>query len=144
MDYRHTQIGIVIIVAQAFVLLHLAYTVMRGKAIPVVVWIVSLILVSFFSLTVEIKDDLLRVWFGPGFIRRQILLKEIVAARIVRNPWYSGWGIRWMPTKYWLWNVSGFDAVELELKNGKRFRIGTDEPDLLVQAIQNTNAIQVS
>ncbi len=138
MDYRHTQIGIVIIVAQAFVLLHLAYTVMRGKAIPVVVWIVSLILVSFFSLTVEIKGGAILVWFGPGLIRRRISLSEIVAARAVRNPWFAGWGIHWMPTKYWLWNVSGFDAVELELKDGKRFRIGTDEPDVLVEAIQNT------
>ena len=41
-----------------------------------------------------------------------------------------------MPGQYWLWNVSGLQAVELVLNNGKRFRIGTDEPENLVNAIQ--------
>jgi hypothetical protein len=34
-----------------------------------------------------------------------------------------------------IWNVSGFDAVELELDDGTRFRIGTDEPVALAAAI---------
>jgi hypothetical protein len=34
-----------------------------------------------------------------------------------------------------LWNVSGFDAVELVLDDGRRFRIGTDEPLALAAAI---------
>ena len=42
-----------------------------------------------------------------------------------------------MPGKYWLWNVSGFRAVELVFKDGKRFRIGTDEPESLIRAIEN-------
>jgi hypothetical protein len=35
-----------------------------------------------------------------------------------------------------LYNVSGTDAVEIELRSGRRFRIGTDEPKVLAQAIQ--------
>jgi len=35
-----------------------------------------------------------------------------------------------------LWNVTGLQAVELTLTHGKKFRIGTDEPDALVRAIQ--------
>jgi hypothetical protein len=35
-----------------------------------------------------------------------------------------------------VWNVSGFQAVELTLKDGSRFRIGTDEPEALVHAIE--------
>ena len=34
-----------------------------------------------------------------------------------------------------IYNVSGFDAVEIQLKNGKIYRIGTDEPKKLEQAI---------
>ena len=30
----------------------------------------------------------------------------------------------------------GFDAVEIKLKSGKRFRIGTDEPGALIEAIR--------
>ncbi|HSD26575.1 MAG TPA: hypothetical protein VLL75_04680, partial [Vicinamibacteria bacterium] len=37
-----------------------------------------------------------------------------------------------------LWNVSGLDAVELALPEGKRFRIGTDEPGPLAGAITAT------
>ncbi len=35
----------------------------------------------------------------------------------------------------WMFNVSGLDAVDIELKDGGRFRIGTDEPEELVRAI---------
>jgi hypothetical protein len=41
-----------------------------------------------------------------------------------------------MPGQYWLWNVSGMGAVELQLKNGSRFRIGTDEPETLARAVE--------
>jgi hypothetical protein len=41
-----------------------------------------------------------------------------------------------IPGQGWLWNVSGIDAVELTMKNGDRFRIGTDEPEKLVTAIE--------
>ncbi len=35
----------------------------------------------------------------------------------------------------WLYNVSGFRAVAVRLKSGKRFLLGTDEPERLCQAI---------
>jgi hypothetical protein len=35
-----------------------------------------------------------------------------------------------------MFNVSGLDAVELELISGKRFRIGTDHPEGLETAIR--------
>jgi len=44
-------------------------------------------------------------------------------------------GIRWM-WPGWLYNVSGTDAVELKMKNGKRYRIGTDVPGELAEAIR--------
>ncbi len=141
MNYRHTQIGTLTIVAAVLILVFAAAMLsgsdVTRSQVHVVLIVMLLVLVLFYSLTVEIRDGRVHVWFGPGLIRRSISLDEIAAVRAVRNPWYAGWGIRWMPGSYWLWNVSGFDAVELEFKNGKRFRIGTDEPDVLVQAIQN-------
>jgi len=35
-----------------------------------------------------------------------------------------------------LYNVSGFDAVEIKLRTGKKFRIGTDVPQELEKAIE--------
>ena len=36
----------------------------------------------------------------------------------------------------WIYNVSGFDAVEIIMKNGKIYRIGTDVPEELEAAIR--------
>jgi hypothetical protein len=52
----------------------------------------------------------------------------------VRNPWYYGWGVRLTPHGI-LYNVSGLNAVELLLDDGRRVRVGTDEPDALVRAL---------
>jgi len=34
-----------------------------------------------------------------------------------------------------IFNVSGFDAVEIKMKNGKIYRIGTDEPEKLKNVV---------
>ena len=111
--------------------------VVAGVALAIL--LLCILLLS--SLTVVVTSDRLAVWFGIGVIRRTIRIQEIRDAHIVRNPWYYGWGIRLTPHG-WLFNVSGFDAVELELKNNKRFRIGTDEPKQLLEAIQKEQARQ--
>ena len=95
----------------------------------------AFILLSLFSLTAVVSDDDVQVWFGVGLIRRRIALTRITSAEAVQNHWIYGWGIRWTPHG-WLWNVSGFGGVELSLVSGRRFRIGTDEPEQLAAAIQ--------
>jgi hypothetical protein len=110
--------------------------------IPIAILIVLVAaLALFYSLSVEIKENTLECCFGVGLIRKRIPLSEIQQARTVQNPWYSGWGIRWIPGQYWLWNVSGYRALELILKDGKRFRLGTDEPESLVYAIETNKAM---
>ena len=132
-QYRHTQFGWVVIVTvvavTAFVLSRVPGAGMGGF-VPVA----GVALLLFGTLTVEIADRQLRVWFGLGLIRKRIPLASVASFKPVRNPWYSGWGIRLGPWGV-LWNVSGFDAVELALVSGERFRIGTDEPEALVGAL---------
>src|SRR4051794_31446278 len=72
--------------------------------------LVGFVLVLFSTLTVIVRDEAMDVFFGPGLIRRRILLRRLRGVRVVRTPWYYGWGIRLTPTG-WLWNVSGLDAV---------------------------------
>jgi hypothetical protein len=38
----------------------------------------------------------------------------------------------------WIFNVWGFDAVEIKMKNGKIYRIGTDDAKKLEEIILNT------
>lgn len=102
----------------------------------VVLLILLLCMFLFPALTVVVRTDELIVSFGPGAIRKRFLMKDILGVRAVRNPWYYGWGIRLTPHG-WMFNVSGLDAVELDLRTKEKFRIGTDDPQRLINAIQS-------
>jgi hypothetical protein len=88
-------------------------------------------------LTVWMDSDFVRLRFGFGTWRKKFRLDEIQSAAVVCNDWMMGWGIHWIGSG-WLYNIAGFDAVELTFKNGKKARIGTDEPEKLAAAIQTT------
>jgi len=137
MHYKHTQIGYVMIVCGA-VALFIALELFFRKATPFSMLaglaVIFLIMSLFATLTVEIRDGLLRFRFGLGLIRKKLKVAEIESCGIVRNPWYYGWGIH-ATGKGWVYNVSGFEAVEIFMSDGRRLRIGTDEPELLHKAI---------
>jgi hypothetical protein len=139
MQYHHTQIGTLIItllgVVIALILIGYAISGILPSILGSVVGLLVVLLMLFMSLTVEVKDRNLICFFGLGLIRRTIPLSDILEVHSVHNSRVSGWGIHWSIAGYWLWNVSGNDAVELRLKGGSTFRIGTDEPDSLVHAI---------
>jgi hypothetical protein len=136
-SYRHTQVSRATIAVLAIAWLGAFWWSIRASH-PVAVGItvvVGCLLVLFSTLTVIVQDQALRVFFGPGVIRRRIPLGRIRDVRTVRTPWYYGWGIRLTPSG-WLWNVSGLSGVEIQFDDGHRFRIGTDEPDELVEALR--------
>ncbi len=136
--YHHTQIGYLTIIALAsiflFSILLMAIAGMHWIAI-VVLAILAICLVLFATLTVVITDDVLEIRFGPGIIRKKFAVNDIESCQAVKNPWYYGWGVRLTPHG-WLYNVSGLQAVEIKLKNGKKYRIGTDVPHELERAIR--------
>ena len=136
--YEHTQVGYLIIVAMAAVMVLigvvLANAGINWTAIGVMV-VIAVALVLFSSLTVVIREDELEVRFGPGLIRKLFKLNDIESCQVVKNRWYYGWGIRLTPHGV-LYNVSGFHAVEIRLTTGKKYRIGTDVPRELEAAIQ--------
>jgi hypothetical protein len=98
-----------------------------------------LVMLLFHSLTVEVARGYLVIRFGVGLVRKRWPLKEIESVEIVRNRWWYGWGIRLTPHG-WLFNVSGSDAVQVRLENGKQVRIGTDEPEKLQRALMDAVA----
>lgn len=148
MPYKHTQIGYLMLVVTICVLALFAWAQITSRAEPpspdsganfLVTSIMALIifvLASFWSLQVIIDEQYLRVKFGYGIYKKKFLLSDIISAKAVKNRWYYGWGIRgWLWPKMWVYNVSGLNAVEIKLKNGKTYRIGTDEPKKLEQEI---------
>jgi hypothetical protein len=74
--------------------------------------------------------------FGLGLLRYRLARRHIASVRIVRNSWLSGFGVRVRPG-FRLYNVSGLDAIELTLKDGEVRRLGTDDPQGLVAALQS-------
>src|SRR5690606_25880125 len=96
--------------------------------------LLALVNVLFSSLTVAISGDLLEFWFGARVWHRKFLLTKIAGCHVVKNSWWYGWGIRWTPHG-WLYNVAGPMAVEILFKNGKKIRVGSDEPVTLAEAI---------
>jgi hypothetical protein len=113
--------------------------VQTGFYMPIFLFmcLILLILASFSSLSVMINEHYLQIKFSYGIFKKRFSLSEIKSARTVKHHWYYGWGIRyWIKPKMWIYNVSGFDAVEITMKDGRLYRIGTDQPKELERAIQ--------
>ena len=135
--YAHKQWGwvtlIILPVAASAILL------MPADAYPGIVGSVVGILVIaafiFSSMTVEVNESEVSWFFGPGILRKHLLLEEITKCTSVRNPLWMGFGIHTFGTG-WIYNVSGILGIEIELKSGAFVRLGTDQPNYLIQAIE--------
>ena len=111
-----------------------AHSNAAATILGIVCTVLGLALLMFHSLRVEIGTSEISITFGIGWIKKRFPLSQISSARPVTNRWFYGWGIRYTPHG-WLFNVSGWDATEIEMHNGKKYRIGSDEPDKLTKAI---------
>ena len=147
--YKHTQIGYLMMVVTLAVLVFFAWLQITARAEPpsvdsgtnfavtAIMALILFILASFVTLTTSIDKNCLRIKFGYGIFRKKFPLAEIISVKAVKNHWYYGWGIRvWFWPYMWIYNVSGFDAVEISLKNRKVYRIGTDIPEELERELK--------
>ena len=141
MEYRHSQtsyivyaIILLVSVGAGLVLSSSGDSSGAGVVMLAVAAILLPVFVVFARLNVVVNDTAVVAAFGWGWPRRQIDLADVVSVRQVRNRWYEGWGIHKVRGG-WMYNVGGFDSVELELRSGKVLRIGTDEPEALCSAL---------
>ena len=135
--YQHRQIGYVILAITLLVIgIFISFSALNfAEALPLsVMGIVILILLNFSTLTVHVNQKEIKLHFGPGLIRKRISLDEVRNYQVVSQPWYWGYGIRLFPGGV-VWNVSGHQALEVVYHDGSRFRIGTDDPEGLNQAL---------
>lgn len=148
MTYKHTQIGYLMIVVTLAVLALFVWTYITSAMeapsvdsgnnllMTSIMMLIVFILISFTTLNVRIDKKYLWIKFGYGIYKKKFPLNEIVSAKTVKNRRWYGWGIRrWFWRNMRIYNVSGFNAVEIRMKNGRIYRIGTDEPKKLEQAI---------
>ncbi|MGE0359427.1 MAG: hypothetical protein AB7H93_03265 [Vicinamibacterales bacterium] len=134
--YRHTQVGpwLPLVGAATAVAAGALSGSWRG-ALPILA-IILVVWSLFGTLTTAVDGDAATCAFGPiPLIRKRLAIADIRGATAIRTSPLWGWGLRLTP-RGWLWNVSGLDAVELELANGGRFLVGTDEPLELLAALR--------
>jgi hypothetical protein len=89
---------------------------------------------AFSSMTVAVRDGQLSWWFGPGIVKKTVPLSTIISAEPTTASILYGRGIHFTG-RGWLYNVAGRQAVLVTQQDGKRFLLGTDEPDSLAHVI---------
>lgn len=106
MTYKHTQIGYFMIIVIIAVLAIFAWTYITSALEPASVdsgnnlvttmtmILVLFILTSFTTLQVYIDKQQVGIKFGYGVYKQKFELNEIASAKMVRNPRYTGWGMR--------------------------------------------------
>ena len=141
--YKHTQIGYLILFVALAVTVFFAWLYWNipetepRHIVAALMTVIVFILVSFSTLTVTIDEQFVQIKFGYGIFRKKFSIENIASAKAVKNHWYYGWGIRiWFWPYMWIYNVSGFDAVEIVMRDRKVYRIGTDVPSELETALQ--------
>ncbi len=142
--YEHTQIGHLTIAVVSVAAVVVAITAISAsppnhEILLGVFLVLVLTAIAFRKLTIKIENEMLRACFGSGLICKKVPLAEIVAFQPIAIRWWYGWGIHLVPTPYgwgWLYNISGWNAVAIKLRDGRRLALGTDDPDGLVTAIE--------
>ena len=147
--YKHTQISYLMLVITLAVLVFFAWVYITASAEPpsvdsgsnfavtAIMALILFILASFVALTTSVDENYFRIKFGYGIFAKTFPLNQITSVRAVKNHWYYGWGVKvWLWPYMWIYNVSGFDAVEITTRSGKIYRIGTDTPKELEVAIK--------
>ena len=137
MAYYHTQRGrfhwllLLLGLAAAFGSIFLFEE--SGPPVALAVGLAGLLMVGaslcFAHLTVREEGKRLTVRFGPlDLVGTSVRYADIRSFRTARSRWIDGFGIHWLPGRGWIWNLWGFDCVELEVE-GRRgpLRIGTDD-----------------
>lgn len=137
--YRHTQYSLISVIVFG-VLLLVMFMLMLALGFsgwPLIVSILLLFcLATFSSLTTEVRDDRLILAFGIGLLRVTLPLRAIDNLRPLEIDPRSGLGINFM-YNIWFYNVAGLKAVELDMRDGRVIRVGTDDPVELARGIEN-------
>lgn len=141
--YQHRQFGLAMLAIMIIPTLGLIAAVglaNQPAALPPLVIVLAVLIstmIIFGSLTVEVDARQISLYFGGGLLRRAVPVEQIRQVKVVRNPLWMGLGIHFFPGGI-IYNVSGLDAVELTLQDGRLIRIGSDEPGALAKAIETS------
>lgn len=111
------------------------------------VWLVMTlidILLASVKLVTEVHADGIKVYFGPFHFPSKNMewseIENIYPRQYSPLAEYGGWGIRKGKAGS-AYNMRGSQGVQLIMKNGKKFLIGTQQPDAFMQVVKTAGGL---
>jgi hypothetical protein len=135
--YQRRQTGTFMLVVM-FVVLAIYWFTGRPPGSALVMLFVVLALFAFAILRTSVDESAVRWSFTFGWPAGHVDLSKIESVAVTTTNFLEGWGIHWTIWHGWLWNVSGFQAVEIHYDGGKIVTLGTDDPQGLLNAIERS------
>lgn len=98
--------------------------------------LLAIVAFIFYGLTVEVdpKRETLSWWFGPKVAKVTLAFDDIDYVQPVTNSLRHGIGMR-ISTDGWVYTVAGFKALEVVMKDGTKYRVGTADQSNLIAAM---------
>ena len=100
-----------------------------------------IVFVAFFwkmELITNINNEGIKIKFFP-FTNKEIKWEEIEQVKVINYGFVGGWGVRFGTKHGTIYNTSGRFGLALELKNGKKFCIGTQNEKELNKLIEEAS-----
>ncbi|WP_166110440.1 hypothetical protein [Pseudoalteromonas sp. Z9A5] len=141
--YQHKQYAVFIFFVLAWIggFVALAWNLLGADG-PLIIFAGILVLVGFLfhGLTVKVDDKTISWAFGPGVAGQSVELLDIAEAKAVQNSYRHGIGMR-ITHDGWIYTVSGFSAIQLTLKDGTMYRVGTNDQQGLLAALKENKVL---
>ena len=137
MDYDHTQTSpLFLLLAAIGIGFFIWGSQVDGQKLSITLFSIGavwfLLALSFRQLTCRDEGAHLRISFGPlPIFRRKLLYSRLEKVKQNRSRLLDGWGIHLCTRGGWVWNLWGFDCVDIDFTGGKKLRLGTDDPESL-------------
>lgn len=97
--------------------------------------VISLLFLSMRLIT-KVDEEGIKFRFFP-FVNRKYKWDAIATAQIVDYGFVGGWGIRLFTSYGTIYNVKGSKGLAVELKDGKKFCLGTQKPEELQSVLSS-------
>jgi hypothetical protein len=111
-----------------------------GLTVISAIVLLSTVLLFYMTLHTYIDKEGIRAWFHPFQVKKKYFpwgeIKKVYIRKYKPLMEYGGWGYRIGVKSGKAYNMSGNIGLQIELMNGKKFLIGTNNPEGLTEALK--------
>lgn len=137
--YKKTQYGVLIIFICILTTTFIFSLEGLSEEFLLTFMVMAFVLSLFGMLTISIDRTFFKIKMGIGLFGRKIKLKDIKEVKVTKIPWWLGSGVRYYRGR-WIYNVAGFQAVEITQIDNKSILVGTAEPTFLKKKIDTARS----